>query len=388
MGKNKFETAAIRTQIERSQFLEHSAPIYLTSSFVFDDAEDMRASFAEEKDRNIYSRYSNPNSSEFIDKVCEMEGAEDGFAFASGMAAVFSTFAALLDSGDHVLSARSIFGSTHTLFTNFFPRWNIGHSYFNINRLEEVEKMITPRTKLIYAESPTNPGVDILDLEALGKIAKKNNLILVIDNCFASPYLQQPIAFGADLVIHSGTKLMDGQGRVLAGITVGSKELVEKIYRFARITGPALSPFNSWILSKSLETLAVRIDRHCENAMRLAEFLEDHEHVNWVRYPFLKSHPKYSLAKKQMKAGGCVVAFEVKGGLAGGQKFFDGIKLLSLSANLGDSRSIVTHPASTTHSKLTAEERAETGITDGMVRVSVGLEHIDDIIADIVQALG
>lgn len=388
MKEKKFETTAIRTQIERSQFLEHSNPIYLTSSFVFEDAEDMRASFAEEKDRNIYSRYSNPNSSEFINKVCQMEGAEDGFAFASGMAAVFSTFAALLNSGDHILSARSIFGSTHSLFTNFFPRWNIDHSYFKFDELDQVEKLITPRTKLIYAESPTNPGVDILDLEVLGDIAKKHNLIFVIDNCFATPYLQRPIQFGADLVIHSGTKLMDGQGRVMAGITVGKKEFIDRIYQFSRITGPALSPFNAWVLSKSLETLAVRVDRHCSNALQLAEFLEGHEKVNWVKYPFLKSHPNHELAKKQMKAGGCVVAFEVKGGLKAGRKFFDAIELLSLSANLGDSRSIITHPASTTHSKLSSEERLETGITDGMVRISVGLEHIDDIISDIDQALG
>jgi len=389
MGKkHKFETEAIRTQLERSQYLEHSSPIYLTSSFVFEDAEDMRASFAEEKDRNIYSRYSNPNSSEFIDKVCKMEGAEDGFAFASGMAAVFSTFAALLDSGNHILSARSVFGSTHSLFTNFFPKWNITHSFFKIDELESIDELVTPNTKIIYAESPTNPGVDILDLEELGKIAKRHNLILIIDNCFASPYLQQPIKFGADLVIHSGTKLMDGQGRVLAGITVGSRELIDKIYRFSRITGPALSPFNAWVLSKSLETLAVRVDRHCENALKLAEYLEQHKKVNWVKYPFLKSHPKYEIAKKQMKAGGCMVAFEVKGGLDEGRKFFDAIKLLSLSANLGDSRSIVTHPASTTHSKLSNEERLAVGITDGSVRISVGLEHIDDIIQDIEQALG
>ena len=389
MGKNKkFETEAIRTQLERSQYLEHSSPLYLTSSFVFEDAEDMRASFAEEKDRNIYSRYANPNSTEFIDKVCKMEGAEDGFAFASGMAAVFSTFAALLDSGDHILSARSVFGATHSLFTNFFPKWNITHSFFKIDELETIDQLVTPQTKIIYAESPTNPGVDILDLEALGKIAKRHNLILIIDNCFASPYLQQPIKYGADLVIHSGTKLMDGQGRVLAGITVGSKELIDKIYRFSRITGPALSPFNAWVLSKSLETLAVRVDRHCENAMKLAEFLEQHKKVNWVKYPFLKSHPKYEIAKKQMKAGGCVVAFEVKGGLEEGRKFFDAIKLLSLSANLGDSRSIITHPASTTHSKLSNEDRLAVGITDGSVRISVGLEHIDDIIQDINQALG
>ncbi|WP_419212475.1 trans-sulfuration enzyme family protein [Maribacter sp. X9] len=384
---NKFETNAIRTQLKRTENLEHSVPLYLTSSFVFEDAEDMRASFAEEKERNIYSRYSNPNSSEFIEKVCQMEGAENGFAFASGMAAVFSTLAALLDSGDHVLSARSIFGSTHSLFTNFFPKWNIDHTYFKIDELDTLESLITPKTKIIYAETPTNPGVDVLDLEALGKIAKRNNLILVIDNCFASPYLQQPIKFGADLVIHSGTKLMDGQGRVLAGITVGNAELMDKVYRFSRITGPALSPFNAWVLSKSLETLAVRVDRHCENALKLAEYLEGNEKINWVKYPFLRSHPMYEVAKKQMKAGGCVVAFEVKGGLNAGRTFFDSIKLLSLSANLGDSRTIVTHPASTTHSKLSVEERAAVGISDGMVRISVGLEHIDDVIADIEQAL-
>ncbi|SDE90857.1 O-succinylhomoserine sulfhydrylase [Pricia antarctica] len=384
----KFETNAIRTQLERTENLEHSVPIYLTSSFVFEDAEDMRASFAEEKNRNIYSRYSNPNTSEFIEKVCQMEGAEAGFAFASGMSAVFSTFAALLNSGDHIVSARSVFGSTHSLFMNFFPKWNIDHSYFKVDEVENIEKLIRPNTKILYVETPTNPGVDVLDMEALADIAKKHDLIFIVDNCFASPYLQQPIQFGADLVIHSGTKLMDGQGRVLAGVTVGSAELIDKIYRFSRITGPALSPFNAWVLSKSLETLAVRVDRHCDNALKLAEYLERHEKVNWVKYPFLKSHPQYEIAKKQMKAGGCVVAFEVKGGLEAGQRFFDAIKMLSLSANLGDTRSIVTHPASTTHSKLTVKERAETGITDGMVRVSVGLEHIDDIIGDVGQALG
>lgn len=385
--KKKFETEAIRTQMERSQNLEHSSPIYMTSSFVFEDAEDMRASFAEEKDRNIYSRYSNPNSSEFIDKVCKMEGAENGFAFASGMAAVYSTLAALLESGDHVVSCKSIFGSTHTLFTQFFPKWNITTSYFDATDLSTIEGLIQPNTKILYAETPTNPGVDVLDLEVLGQIAKKHGLIFIIDNCFATPYLQQPIKFGADLVIHSGTKLMDGQGRVLAGITVGGNELMDKVYRFSRITGPALSPFNAWILSRSLETLAIRVDRHCENALKLATFLEGHDKIDWVKYPFLKSHPQHEIAKKQMKAGGCVVAFEVKGGLEAGRKFFDSIELLSLSANLGDARSIVTHPASTTHSKLSKEDRESVGISDGMVRVSVGLEHIDDIIADIEQAL-
>lgn len=382
-----FETEAIRTQINRTEFLEHSMPIYLTSSFVFEDAEDMRASFSEEKDRNIYSRFTNPNTSEFVDKICKMEGAEAGYAFATGMAAVFSTFAALLNSGDHIVSARSVFGSTHTLFTKFLPKWNINTSYFKVDEVDMLESLITPATKILYVESPTNPAVDILDLEYLGGIAKKHNLIYVVDNCFATPYLQQPIKFGADLVIHSATKMIDGQGRVLGGVTVGRADLMREIYLFARNTGPALSPFNAWVLSKSLETLAVRAEKHCENAVKVAEFLENHEKINMVKYPFLKSHPQYEVAKKQMRLGGNVVAFEVKGGIEAGRKFLNSIKMCSLSANLGDTRTIVTHPASTTHSKLSEEDRNEVGISDGLVRISVGLEHVDDVIADLEQAL-
>lgn len=387
MSQKKFETEAIRTQLNRTEFLEHSTPLYLTSSFVFEDAEDMRASFSEEKERNIYSRFTNPNTSEFVEKICNMEGAEAGYAFATGMAAVFSTFAALLDSGDHIVSSRSVFGSTHTLFTKYLPKWNITTSYFKVDEVDTIERLIKPNTKILYAETPTNPAVDIIDLELLGGIAKKHNLILIIDNCFATPYLQQPIKFGADLVIHSATKLIDGQGRVLGGATVGRADLLREIYLFSRNTGPALSPFNAWILSKSLETLAVRVDKHCENALKVAEFLEGHLHVNWVKYPFLKSHPQYEVAKKQMKLGGNIVAFEVKGGIEAGRKFLNAIKMCSLSANLGDTRSIVTHPASTTHSKLSEEDRLEVSITDGLVRVSVGLEHVDDIIADLKQAL-
>ncbi|MGZ9735181.1 trans-sulfuration enzyme family protein [Flavobacterium sp. GNP002] len=382
-----FETQAIRNQLERTQYLEHSVPLFLTSSFVFEDAEDMRASFAEEKDRNIYSRYSNPNTNEFIEKICKMEGAESGFAFASGMAAVYSTLAALLKSGDHIVSSSSVFGATHSLFINYFPKWNIETSYFDINKPETIESFITPNTKILFAESPTNPAVDIIDLELLGTIAKKHNLILIIDNCFATPYLQQPIKWGAHLVVHSATKLMDGQGRVLGGITVGDAELIQKIYLFSRLTGPSLSPFNAWVLSKSLETLAIRLDRHCENALKVAEFLESHTQVNKVKYPFLKSHPQYEIAQKQMKLGGNIVAFEIKGGIEAGRAFLDKIKLCSLSPNLGDTRTIVTHPASTTHSKLTVEERLAVSITDGLVRVSVGLETVKDVIADLEQAL-
>ncbi|TRX02408.1 trans-sulfuration enzyme family protein [Flavobacterium gawalongense] len=382
-----FETQAIRTQLERSQYQEHSTPLYLSSSFVFEDAEDMRASFTEEKERNIYSRFSNPNTTEFVEKVCKMEGADAGYAFATGMAAIYSTFAALLSSGDHIVSASSVFGSTHALFMTYFPKWNIETSYFDINQPETIESFIKPNTKILYAETPTNPGVDVIDLQLLGDIAKKHNLILIIDNCFATPYIQQPIKYGAHLVVHSATKLMDGQGRVLGGITVGDAALIRQIYLFSRNTGPALSPFNAWVLSKSLETLVIRVERHCENALKVAEFLEGHPNVNSVKYPFLKSHPKYEIAKKQMLLGGNIIAFEIKGGIEAGRAFLDKIKLCSLSANIGDAKTIVTHPASTTHSKLSVEEKLAVGITEGLVRVSVGLETVKDVIADLEQAL-
>lgn len=353
MSKNKhFETSAIRNQTERSQFSEHSTPLYLTSSFVFDDAEEMRASFSEEKQRNLYSRFTNPNTTEFVDKVVAMEGAETGYAFATGMSAIFSSFAALLNAGDHIVSCRSVFGSTHSMFIKYLPKWNIETSYFKVDEVDLVESLIKENTKILYIETPTNPAVDILDLALIGKIAKKHNLIFIVDNCFATPYVQQPIKFGADLVIHSATKLMDGQGRVLGGVTVGSKDLIREIYLFARNTGPAMSPFNAWVLSKSLETLALRVEKHAENALKVAQFLEENEQVTLVKYPFLKSHPQYEIAKKQMKLGGNIVAFEIKGGIEAGRNFLNKIKMCSLSANLGDTRTIVTHPSSTTHGRL------------------------------------
>jgi O-succinylhomoserine sulfhydrylase len=382
-----FETNAIRTQTDRTQHQEHSTPLYLTSSFVFEDAEEMRASFAEEKERNLYSRFTNPNTTEFVDKIVAMEGAEAGYAFATGMSAIFSTFAALLNAGDHVLSCRSVFGSTHSMFTKYLPKWNISTSYFKVDEVDIVESLIQENTKILYIETPTNPAVDILDLEVLGALSKKHGLIFIVDNCFATPYVQKPIQFGADLVIHSATKLIDGQGRVLGGITVGTKELMREIYLFARNTGPAMSPFNAWVLSKSLETLAVRVEKHCENALKVAEFLEQEPNIQLVKYPFLKSHSQYKIAQKQMKLGGNIVAFELKGGIAAGRTFLNSIKMCSLSANLGDTRTIVTHPASTTHGKLSEEDRLEVGITDGLVRVSVGLENISDILNDLKQAL-
>ena len=382
-----FETQAIRSQMERTKAQEHSTPLYLTSSFIFNDSEEMRAAFTEENDKNIYSRYSNPNTDELIHKISKMEAAPAGFATATGMAAVFSTLAALLSSGDHLISCRSVFGSTYTVLNKILPKWNITTSYVDINNTGPWEQAINKNTKLIYVETPTNPAVDIIDLEWLGKFSKKHGLILVVDNCFATPYLQQPFLFGADLVIHSATKYIDGQGRVLGGIIVGKSDLVREIYLFNRNTGPALSPFNAWVLSKSLETLAVRMEKHCENALKLATWLESHDEVAWVKYPFLPSHPQHEIAKKQMKLGGGIVTFGVKGGLERGKKFLDHIQMCSLSANLGDTRTIVTHPSSTTHSKLTEEERDLVGISQDLIRVSVGLEHIDDIIADVSQAL-
>ena len=385
--KKHFETEAIRNQTERSQFSEHSTPLYLTSSFVFDDAEEMRASFAEEKQRNLYSRFTNPNTSEFVSKVVAIEGAESGYAFATGMSAIFSSFAALLNAGDHIVSCRSVFGSTHSMFTKYLPKWNIETSYFKVDEVDLVESLIKENTKILYIETPTNPAVDILDLALIGKIAKKYNLIYIVDNCFATPYIQQPIKFGADLVIHSATKLMDGQGRVLGGVTVGKEDLIREIYLFARNTGPAMSPFNAWVLSKSLETLAIRVEKHCENALKVAEFLEENKNIDLVKYPFLKSHPQYNVAQQQMKLGGNIVAFEIKGGIEAGRKFLDKIKMCSLSANLGDTRTIVTHPSSTTHGRLSEEDRLEVGITNGLVRISVGLENVTDIIEDLTQAL-
>lgn len=386
VGESHFSTSAIRNQIERSQYQEHSVPLYLTSSFVFEDAEQMCAAFAEEVEHNIYSRYSNPNVHEFIRKMVAMEGAESGYAFSSGMAAVFASFNALVKPQDHILSCQSVFGSTHYFFKTYFPKWQVETTYFKAHE-KDLERYLKPNTRFLYLETPTNPAIEVLDLEFFGDFAKKHQLIFIVDNCFATPYLQQPIKYGADVVIHSATKMIDGQGRVLGGVAVGRSDLIRDIYLFSRNTGPSLSPFNAWVLSKSLETLAVRLEKHCENALKVAMFLESHPKISRVKYPFLKSHPNYEVAKKQMRLGGNIVAFEIEGGIEAGRKFLNHITMCSLSPNLGDTRTIVTHPASTTHSKLTEEERLEVGITPGLVRCSVGLEDVEDIIQDLKQAL-
>lgn len=381
-----FETDAIRIQ-QRSNQREHSSALYLNSSFVFESAEEARAMFAEEIQGNIYSRYSNPNSSELIEKVCSAEGTEDGIATASGMAAMFGSIASLLQQGDHILASRSLFGSTHQLLTRVFPKWGITSTYGDIADYQNWDKLLQPNTKMLFLETPSNPGLEIIDLEWAGKFAAAHGLILVVDNCFATPYLQQPAKWGAHLVTHSATKYIDGQGRVLGGLILGKKELIAEVRFFTRHTGPSISPFNAWILSKSMETLAVRMDRHCENAEKVARYFAGCPHLEKVNYPFLPSHEQHDLAIKQMKAGGGILTLTVKGGLQRAQRFIDKLQIISITPNLGDSRSIVTHPASTTHSKLSAEERQKVGITDGLIRLSVGLEHYEDILQDVERAL-
>lgn len=380
-------TRAVRTRVERTNEMEHSSPLFLTSSFCFDNAEDMRAAFADETDDNIYSRFSNPSVQEFIDKVCALEGAEAGFATASGMSAIFSTFMTLLSAGDHMISFNAIFGSTHTIITKYLPKWGITHDYLAVDQVESLKTLIRPNTKLIYLETPTNPGLDVVDVQRVVDVAHERGVIVVVDNCFATPIFQRPIEWGADLVIHSATKWIDGQGRTLGGVIVGNPSLIKEIYTFCRSSGPALSPFNAWVLSKSLETLEVRMERHAQNALTVAQALEGHKKVSWVKYPHLKSHPNYEIAKKQMSSGGGVVCFEVKGGIESGRNFLNALKLFSMTANLGDARSIASHPASTTHAKLSETERQQVNITPGLIRLSIGLEKVDDLIADVLQAL-
>jgi O-succinylhomoserine sulfhydrylase len=380
-------TEVIRTRVATTDEMEHSSPLFLTSSFCFDNAEEMRAAFADETKDNIYSRFSNPSVDEFTSRMCIFEGAEAGFATSSGMSAVFASFMTFLKKGDHLISCNAIFGSTHTVITKYLPQFGIDYTYVHAARPEEWVDAIRPNTKMIYLETPTNPGLEIIDLAFAGKLARKHNLILNVDNCFATPVNQRPIQYGADLVIHSATKWIDGQGRVLGGVVVGKKQLIHDIYLFCRSTGPALSPFNAWILSRSLETLDVRMERHASNAVHIAEALEKHPKISWLKYPYLPSHPQFAIAKKQMKNGGGIICFELKGGLDSGRRFLNNLSLISVTANLGDTRTIASHPASTTHAKLSEAERLAVNITPGLIRISVGLEFRDDILNDILQTL-
>ena len=382
------ETKAIRIQTAKTAEKEHATPLFLTSSFTYDSAEDMAAAFADDSlEVNIYSRFSNPTVDEFINKIAALEGAEDGIATATGMAAVFGTFMTFLGKGDHIISASAVFGSTHTILTKYLPKWGIESSYFDMNKPESIAPLIKPNTKMLYVETPSNPGLDIIDIEFVSKLCRQYNILFVVDNCFATPAVQQPIQYGADLVLHSATKFIDGQGRVLGGVVVGKKELINQLYLFIRNTGPSMSPFNAWVLTKSLETLFIRMDRHAGSALKIADSLQNHIQLAGVKYPFLETHPQFAIAKKQMTNGGGIVTFELKGGIESGRKFLNALQMLSLTNNLGDSRSIASHPASTTHSKLTEEERKAVGITPGLIRISVGLEHPEDILTDILQAL-
>ncbi len=381
------QTKAIRIQAERSHNREHSVPLYLTSSFTFEDAEEGRAIFAEEKSGNIYSRYMNPNVDEFVEKMVMLENAEDGLAFSTGMAAIFAAMGGVLKAGDHIVASNALFGSCIQILTKITAKWGIECTFVPGADLNAWEKAIQPNTKFLFCESPSNPGLELIDLKALADLKKGRDIVLAVDNCFATPILQTPLDLGADLVIHSATKYIDGQGRVLGGIICGKKVYMDEIRFFARHTGPSLSPFNAWVLSKSLELLDLRMQKHSENALALAEALDGHAALVQVKYPYLKSHPQYELAKRQMKYGGGILTLDIKGGFEKVVAFSKALKIASISPNLGDSRTIITHPASTTHAKIAAEEKVALGITDGLVRVAVGLESIEDLKADFLHAL-
>ena len=384
----KESTKIIRIQTDRTQHKEHATPLFLTSSFTFEDAGEGKALFNNEIEGNIYSRYSNPSVQEFIDKVCMMEGVEEGFATSSGMAAVFAGFAAHLKNGDHLVSCKALFGSAHQIITQILSKWGITYTYVNSDATEqEWEAAVKENTKMIYLETPSNPGLELVDLEMIGRIAKKHGLIYYIDNCFATPAIQKPAAYGADLIVHSATKFMDGQGRVLGGIICGSKEMMEPVVFFCRHTGPAMSPFNAWVLSKSLETFYLRMERHCSNALALAKALQTMPGITKVNYPFLEDFSQVELAKKQMKNGGALVTFDIEGGFDRVIKMTKLLKIPSKTSNLGDSRTTITNPNTTTHSKVAQELKDELGITEGLMRVSVGLEDIEDLIEDFRQAL-
>lgn len=381
------ETRIIRTRARASQYREQVTPIYMSSGFTFDSAEQARAVYGGEQPGFVYTRWDNPNSAELVARLCAMEGAEAGLPMASGMAALFTILAGLLNSGDHVVASRSLFGATHQLLTTILPRWGIAHTYADCELTETWPSLFRPETRLCLVETPSNPGLTLVDLAWVAELCRQRDVLLVVDNTFATPVIQRPLALGADLVVHSTTKFLDGQGRTIGGVVLGDRLVINELTHFARQTGPTLSPFNSWLLSQALETLPLRMERHCGNALALATWLSGRAGVASVRYPFLASHPQAELARRQMRGGGGIVTFDIAGGLAAGQRFLDKLKMCDIVANLGDARTTVTHPASTTHSALTDGERRAVGITPGLIRVSVGLEHIDDIIADIDQAI-
>lgn len=381
------ETLAVRSGILRSQFNEHSEAMFLTSSFVFNSAAQAAARFKGEEPGMIYARFTNPTVNMLETRLAALEGAERCVAFSSGMAAILATVMGLMKTGEHIVASRSIFGSTVQLFSNILGRFGIETTYVSPTDPEDWKKAIRPNTKLFFVESPSNPLTEVSDIAALAGIAKQAGALLAVDNCFCSPALQRPLELGADIVIHSATKYLDGQGRVLGGAVLGSKELMEGVYTFLRTAGPTLSAFNAWVILKGLETLSIRMEAHSRSALELARWLEGHPNVERVLYPGLPSHPQHELAMKQQKTGGGIVAFEVKGGQEAAWRVVDACKLLSITANLGDAKSTITHPASTTQSRMTPEQRAFAGIGDGLIRVAVGLESVRDIRNDLARGL-
>lgn len=382
------ETIAVRAGQVRTPEGEHSEPIFPTSSYVFPSAAEAAARFKGESQGNIYSRFTNPTVRTFEQRLAALEGGDSCVATSSGMSAILSTCIALLKSGDHIVSSRSIFGTTVVLFNKYLQPFGVDTTFVDLTDLDAWKKAIKPETKLLFLETPSNPLTEVADLKALADLAHENDCLLVVDNCLCTPILQQPLKLGADIVIHSATKYIDGQGRAVGGAVVGNKELVgETVFGFLRTAGPTMSPFNAWIFLKGLETLSLRMKAHSANALELARFLEQHKNVNQVFYSGLETHPQYELASQQQFAGSGVLSFEVKGGKDAAWKLIDSTNLLSITANLGDAKSTITHPATTTHGRLTDEERQQAGISDGLIRISVGLESIDDIKADIEKGL-
>ncbi len=382
------ETMAIRTGTARSQFMEHSEAMFLTSSFVFTSAAEAAARFAGTEPGPIYSRFTNPTVSMFEARLAALEGAQRCVAFASGMAAILATVMGLMRAGEHVVASRAIFGSTVQLFTTILARFGIETSFVSPTEPAEWQAAVRPNTRLFFLESPSNPLTEVSDIRTLADIAHAAGAVLAVDNCFCTPVLQRPLQLGADIVIHSATKYLDGQGRVLGGAVLGSRELMEGVFAFLRTAGPSLSAFNAWVLLKGLETLPLRMQAHTRNALELAQWLERQPGVTRVYYPGLPSHPQYELAQRQQSGGGGILSFEVEGGQAAAWRVIDATRLMSITANLGDAKTTITHPASTTHSRMTAEQRAAAGIGDGLIRIAVGLEHPDDLKADLAQALG
>ena len=384
----EFATRAVRAGQTRTQEGEHAEPIFPTSSFVFGSAAEAAARFSGEQPGNIYSRFTNPTVRTFEQRLATLEGAERCVATASGMSAILATCIGLLDSGDHIVSSRNIFGSTTILFNTWLAKLGIETSYVDLADIDAWRAAIRPNTRLLFAETPSNPLTELVDIAALAQVARDTDVLLAVDNCFCTPALQQPLALGADIVIHSATKYIDGQGRCMGGAVCGSEEIVgDKVYGFLRTAGPTLSAFNAWVFLKGLETLKVRMRAHCDNAMQLASWLEQQSAVKRVYYPGLDSHPQHALAKQQQSGFGGIVAFELNGGKDDAWQLIDATRMLSITANLGDTKTTITHPATTTHGRLSDEERARAGISDGLIRVAVGLEDIEDIKQDLARGM-